>query len=45
METLPTVSDYRNFLEKAVNKFNLTINQARNLYGNFTYKQWNELLN
>jgi hypothetical protein len=45
LNVLPTVSDYTNYLNKVVNKFNISINEARNRYGKLTYKQWNNLLN
>lgn len=41
---LPNCFDYANFLNLAVSKFNISINDARNLYGRFTYSQWNKIL-
>lgn len=43
-DLIPTIIDYTKFLYSAVTKFNIDINTARKKYGNFTYKQWNQLL-
>ena len=44
LNTIPTSMDYSNYLYRAVAKFNIDVNQARNKYGTFTYKEWEELL-
>lgn len=41
---LPTITEYSFFLSKAVEKFNITINDARDRYGLYTYGEWKELL-
>ena len=41
---LPTASDYRMLLCMACNKFKIDMNEARDKYGLFTLKQWDELL-
>ena len=41
--TIPTVADYRRYLNIASIRFNLTLDQCRDKYGLFTYKQWLEL--
>jgi len=41
---LPKIMDYTNFLNKAIEKFNISIEEARTKYGRYTYKQWEELL-
>jgi hypothetical protein len=43
-EKLPPCELYSDLLHKAVNKFNITINEARNKYGTKTTKQWYKLL-
>lgn len=43
-DTIPSVEDYRILLHKAVEKFNISFDKARESYGRFTYEQWNELL-
>lgn len=40
----PLINHYNDFLQKAINKFGITLNEARTKYGLFTYNQWNELL-
>ena len=42
---LPTCTEYAFFLGKAVEKLKISIDEARSLYGQFTYGQWKELLN
>ncbi len=42
---LPKTADYTMFLTKAVYKFKIDFEEARNKYGKFTYRQWKELLN
>lgn len=41
---LPTCNEYSFFLDKAVSKFKLSINEARDRFGSFTHGQWKELL-
>lgn len=41
---LPAVELYKRFLELAQEKLNISINEARNKYGLYTIKQWEELL-
>ena len=41
---LPTCNEYSFFLSKAVSKFNINTNEARNKFGTFTHGQWKELL-
>ena len=41
---LPTISEYSFFLDKAEEKLKITRDQARDLYGRYTYGQWKELL-
>lgn len=43
-DLLPTISEYSYFLDKAEEKLKITRNQARDLYGKYTYGQWKELL-
>ena len=43
-DILPTCYDYKKFLEEAVLKFDISINEARKKYGLYTYGQWQELL-
>lgn len=45
IDILPTCNDYALFLRKASIKFNISIDACRNLYGKYTYRQWNNLLN
>jgi hypothetical protein len=40
----PTISDYSDLLYAAERRFNITRDEARDRYGNFTYAQWKELL-
>lgn len=42
---LPTVEMYRKYLNIASFKFNLTLDECRDLYGMFTENQWLNLLN
>ena len=43
-DTLPTCNEYSFFLDKAVTKFGISINDARSKFGLLTYGQWKELL-
>lgn len=43
-DLLPTCTEYAYFLQKAVEKLNVTIDEARSKYGLFTYGQWKEML-
>lgn len=43
-ELLPPCAMYARFLEMAVEKLNITIDEARNLYGKYTIKEWETLL-
>ena len=43
-DMLPSCSDYSVLLNKAHLKFKITLDEARNKYGLYTYSQWNELL-
>lgn len=45
LNSLPTCLDYSNFLDRAMNRFKITRDEARHKYGQFTYDQWNKLLN
>ncbi len=42
---LPLCMAYRKYLEEASLKFNKTVDECRNLYGKYTTKQWDDLLN
>lgn len=44
-ESLPPAHLYGRFLEIAVEKLNITEQEARGKYGNYTVKQWEQLLN
>lgn len=44
-DKLPTVSDYADFLYRICKKQNITLDVAHTKYGQFTYKQWDELFN
>lgn len=41
---LPTVTEYSHFLDEAVKRLKISRDEARSKYGQFTYKQWKELL-
>lgn len=41
---LPTVLDYSNFLKQICKKEKINMEQARNKYGQFDYKQLSEIL-
>lgn len=43
-DLLPTVTEYSHFLDKATEKLNISRDEARSKYGQFTYGQWKELL-
>ena len=43
-DTIPTVMDYKNYLDKICKKQGITIDEARDKYGKFTYNQWRTLL-
>ena len=45
LDCLPTCSDYTDLLGIVGRKFNLTINQSRDMIGKLTYKEINQLLN
>lgn len=42
-DKLPTVLHYRDFLRKIIQLENISLNEARKEYGQFSYSQWNEL--
>lgn len=42
---LPTVSDYTKYLNIASLRYNMSLDECRDKYGLFTYKQWYELFN
>jgi len=44
-DKLPTSMDYADFLRKICAKEKIDIETARNKYGQFTYREWNKLLN
>lgn len=44
LNLLPPCMQYADNLLAAVRKFKITMDQARNLYGQYTIKEWNELL-
>ena len=41
---LPTCTEYASFLDRAVEELKISIDEARNKYGNFSKKQWKKLL-
>lgn len=43
-DLLPTCSHYSHYLSKAVEKFKISIDEARSKYGQYTYGQWRDLL-
>jgi len=43
-DMLPTITEYTFFLGKAIDKFKITANEARDKYGLYTYGEWKELL-
>jgi len=43
-DTLPTCTEYAFFLDKAVESLKITKDEARDLYGLYTYGKWKELL-
>jgi hypothetical protein len=43
-DLLPTCQEYSFFLDKAVEKLKITIDEARSKFGLFTYGQWKETL-
>lgn len=43
-DKLPTIENYRNYLNVASIRFNLSLNECRNNFGKFTVKQWLNLL-
>jgi len=45
MKALPTITAYCLYLDKAMEKFSISRNEARNKYGLFTCEQWETLLN
>lgn len=42
---IPTCYEYSILLQKAIFKFKITIEQARKKYGQFSQKEWHDLLN
>jgi hypothetical protein len=44
LNTIPSSMDYSTYLYRAVSKFSIDVNQARNKYGTFTYKEWEDVL-
>jgi len=40
----PTIMDYKNYLESAVTRFGISLDEARTKFGMYTYKEWNNLL-
>ncbi len=44
IDTLPTVMDYSNFLNQIQTHKNISRDEARTMYGQFTYTEWYELL-
>jgi hypothetical protein len=40
----PPVEYYRSYLGEACRKFDIEMNEARNRYGLYTIKEWEELL-
>lgn len=44
-ESLPPAHLYGRYLEIAVEKLNISIDEARSKYGNYTVKQWESILN
>jgi hypothetical protein len=45
LNVLPTVSDYAKLLCLVCAKESINTTEARKKYGQFTYKQWYEILN
>lgn len=43
-DILPTCTEYAYFLNKAVDKLKISIDDIRDKYGLYTYGQWKELL-
>ena len=43
-DLLPTCTEYAYFLDKAIEKLKVSIDEARSKYGQLTYGQWKELL-
>ena len=43
-DTLPTCNEYSYFLDEAVKRLKISIDEARDKYGLFNYGQWKELL-
>ena len=41
---LPSIMEYSQNLDKVIKILNIGRNEARNKFGKFTVKQWNELL-
>ena len=44
MEKLPTILQYRSYLDTIVSIEKININQAREKYGLYTIKQWRDLI-
>jgi len=43
-DILPSCNDYKHYLDKIVSRDKISIDNARYLYGQFTYGQWKVLL-
>lgn len=43
-EKIPPISFYKQYLERAVEKFKIPINEARDKFGLFTVAEWEKLL-
>ena len=43
-DCLPTCTDYAHFLDAAIEKLKISRDEARAKYGQYTYRQWKELL-
>ena len=45
VDLLPLCLHYAELLQKATEKFSISMEEARKRYGVYTYKEWNALLN
>lgn len=43
-EKLPPISLYKQYLDRVVEKFKISINEARNKFGLYTITEWEKLL-
>ena len=43
-EKLPPISLYKNYLDRAAEKFKISINKARDKFGLYTIAEWEKLL-